>query len=82
MSEQYGDRYAEVKQQLDGIKGLYDRAKGEAETSGITPIQSKQTEIERKLSKFASAVVITEHEIVEYLRQLWKNKGFDSHHRD
>ena len=82
LSEQYGDRYAEVKQQLDGIKGLYDRAKGEAETSGITPIQSKQTEIERKLSKFASAVVITEHEIIEYLRQLWKNKGFDSHHRD
>ena len=58
VSEQYGDRYTEVKQQLDSIKDLYDRAKGEAETSGITSIQSKQTEIERKLSKFASAVVI------------------------
>ena len=80
--EQYGERYVEVKQQLDSIKGLYDQAKGEAETSGITPIQSKQTEIERQISKFASAIVITEREIVEYLRQLWKNKSFDSHPED
>lgn len=78
----YGDRYTEVKQQLDHIKTLYDRTKGEAQTSGITPVQSKQTEIERKLSKFASAVVITEQEIVHYLQELWKNKGFDPHHKE
>ncbi len=78
----YGDRYADVKQQLDGVKALYDRAKIEAESKGITPVQSKQTEIERKLSKFASTVAIAEHEIVDYLQQLWKNKGFDPHHKD
>lgn len=78
----YGDRYADVKQQLDGVKALYDQAKIEAESKGITPVQSKQTEIERKLSKFASTVAIAEHEIVEYLQQLWKNKGFDPHHKD
>jgi hypothetical protein len=77
----YGDRYTEVKQQLDNVKVLYDRAKGEAETSGLTPIQAKQTEIERKLSKFASAVAITEYEIKQYLQELWKNKGFDDRHK-
>jgi hypothetical protein len=82
LAARYGDRYAEVKQQLDNVKALYDRTKGEAETSGVTPVQAKQTEIERKLSKFASAVVITEREIVQYLQQLWKNKGFDPHHKD
>lgn len=82
LMDRYGDRYGEVKQQLDGVKVLYDRVKGEAETTGVTPIQSKQTEIERKLSKFAAAVAITEHEIVEYLQQLWKDKGFNSQHKD
>jgi ribosomal protein L29 len=72
-------RYADVKHQLDNIKTIYDRAKVEAEASGVTPVQAKQTEIERKLSKFASAVAITEHEIKQYLQELWKNKGFDSH---
>jgi hypothetical protein len=79
LSARYGDRYADVKHQLDNIKTIYDRAKVEAEASGVTPVQAKQTEIERKLSKFASAVAITEHEIKQYLQELWKNKGFDSH---
>jgi hypothetical protein len=82
LAARYGDRYGEVKQQLDNIKVLYDRAKGEAETSGITPVQSKQIEIERKLIKFASAVAITEQEIGHYIQELWKNKSFDPHHKD
>lgn len=79
LSARYGDRYNDVKHQLDRIKTIYDREKVEAEASGVTPVQAKQTEIERKLSKFASAVAITEHEIKQYLQELWKNKGFDSH---
>lgn len=79
LSARYGDRYTDVKHQLDRIKTIYDREKVEAEASGVTPVQAKQTEIERKLSKFASAVAITEHEIKQYLQELWKNKGFDSH---
>jgi hypothetical protein len=78
LAAKYGNRYAEVKQQLDKVKALYEQTKTEAEASGITPLQSKQTEIERKLSKFASAVAITEHEVKQYLQELWKNKGFDS----
>ncbi|WP_295615368.1 hypothetical protein [Chamaesiphon sp. GL140_3_metabinner_50] len=79
LSDRYGDRYTDVKHQLDNIKTIYDRAKVEAEASGVTPVRAKQTEIERKLSKFASAVAISEHEIKQYLQELWKNKGFDSH---
>ena len=79
LSARYGERYNDVKHQLDRIKTIYDREKVEAEASGVTPVQAKQTEIERKLSKFASAVAITEHEIKQYLQELWKNKGFDSH---
>lgn len=79
LSARYGDRYTDVKHQLDRIKTIYDRAKVEAEASGVTPVQAKQTEIERKVSKFASVVAITEHEIKQYLQELWKNKGFDSH---
>jgi hypothetical protein len=82
LAARYGDRYGEVKQQLDNIKVLYDRAKGESETSGITPVQSKQIEIERKLIKFASVVAITEQEIVHYIQELWKNQSFDPHHKD
>jgi hypothetical protein len=78
LAAKYGNRYAEVKQQLDKVKALYEQTKTEAEASGVTPLQSKQTEIERKLSKFASAVAITEHEVKQYLQELWKNKGFDS----
>jgi len=81
LATRYGDQYAEVKQQLDNIKILYERTKVEAEASGITPVQAKQTEIERKLIKFASAVAITEQEIKQYLQELWKNKGFDLHHK-
>ena len=81
LATQYGDRYSEVKHQLDRVKTVYDNAKAEAEASGVTPVQSKQTEIERKLSKFASSAVIVEHEIVKYLQELWKNKGFDSHRK-
>jgi hypothetical protein len=77
LAARYGDRYAEVKQQLDNIKTLYERSKTEAEVSGVTHIQAKQTQIERKLIKFAAAVAITEQEIVQYLKVLWENKGFD-----
>lgn len=80
--DRYGDKYTEVKQQLDKIKTLYEQTKSDAESSGVMPVQSKQTEIERKLSKFASAVAITEREIVLYLKELWKNKGFDPHHKN
>ena len=80
LSDRYGHRYAEVKQQLESVKTLYDKSKAEAEANGVTPIQSKQTEIERKLSKFAASAVIVEQEIVKYLQELWKNKGFDSKH--
>ncbi len=82
LADRYGDRYAEVKQQLDNIKTLYEQAKSEAVASGITPLQSKQAEIERQLSKFASAVAITEHEIKQYLQELWKNKGFDANRKN
>jgi hypothetical protein len=82
LADRYGDRYAEVKQQLDNIKTLYEQTKSEAVASGVTPLQSKQTEIERQISKFASAVAITEQEIKQYLQELWQNKGFDKNHKD
>jgi hypothetical protein len=81
LAARYGDRYSEVKQQLEKVKVLYDNAKSEAEARGITPVQAKQSEIERKISKFAASAVIAEQEIVKYLQDLWKNKGFDSKHK-
>ncbi len=81
LASRYGNRYSEVKQQLENVKTLYDRAKAEAEASGVTPVQAKQTEIERKLSRFASAAAIAEHEIVKYIQEIWKNKGFDTNHK-
>ncbi len=81
LAARYGDRYSEVKQQLEKVKTLYDKTKSEAEASGMTPIQAKQLEIERKIGKFAASAVIAEQEIVKYLQELWKNKGFDSKHK-
>jgi F0F1-type ATP synthase membrane subunit b/b' len=74
LAERYGDRYHEVKQQLEHVKTLYDRAKTEAEASGTTLVQSKQVEVEHKLSKFAATVAIAEREVKQYLQELWKNK--------
>lgn len=81
LAVRYGDRYSEVKQQLEKVKVLYDRAKSEAEASGVTPIEAKRSEIERKISKFAASAVIAEQEIVKYMQDLWRNKGFDSKHK-
>lgn len=81
LAERYGDRYSEVKQQLENVKTIYEKTKAEAKAKGVTPVEAKQTEIERKLSKFASAAAIAEHEIVKYVQELWKNKGFDSKHK-
>jgi vacuolar-type H+-ATPase subunit H len=81
LAARYGDRYSEVKQQLEKVKLLYDNAKAEAEASGVTPIEAKRSEIERKISKFAASAVIAEQEIVKYMQDLWKNKGFDSKHK-
>ncbi len=74
LRERYGDRYVEVKRQLEDAKTWYHNTRSESESKGITPVQEKQTQIETKLTEFASTVAQKENEVKERLHELWDSK--------
>jgi hypothetical protein len=76
----YGDRYDEVKQQWEKAKTWYGEKKIEAEASGTIPLQQKQTEIERNVGEFGSAIALKEQEVKQQLQEIWEDKGFGSKH--
>jgi hypothetical protein len=83
LAARYGDRYEEVKQQLENAKTWYSQKKTEAEASGTIPLLQKQTEVENNLGDFGSIVARKEQEVKQHLQEFWQNKGFstkdDSH---
>lgn len=69
----YGDRYDEIKQQLDGTKNWYKKTKSEAESSGTIPLEQRQEETSRQFAKAGSAAARKEEVIKQKLKQLWLN---------
>jgi hypothetical protein len=76
----YGDRYDEVKQQWENAKTWYSQKKIEADASGTIPLQQKQTEIERNVGEFGSAIARKEQEVKQQLQEIWEDKGFGPKH--
>ena len=71
----YGDRYSDIKQQWERAKTWYEQKKVEADSSGVTPLQTKQVEIETIASNFGVAVVRTENELKQKIKNAWHQKA-------
>jgi hypothetical protein len=78
LASRYGDRYDEIKQQLETklaqSKVWYDQKKTEADASGVIPLQQKQAEVEENLGNFGSAVARKEKEVTKRLQELWGDR--------
>jgi hypothetical protein len=71
LASRYGDRYIQVKQQLDGTKVAYERTRAEAERTGTIPLAQKQESTSREFAQAGAAAARTEAVIKQRLRSLW-----------
>lgn len=69
----YGDKYSQVKQQLDSSKTWYQKTKAEAQTSGTIPLEQKQAETDRQVAEAGSSAAQKEAAIKQQLKDLWSN---------
>lgn len=67
----YGDRYDEIKDQLNGAKNWYEKTKSEAESSGTIPLEQRQEKTSRQFAKAGSAAAHQEGAIKQKLKELW-----------
>jgi hypothetical protein len=67
----YGDRYNNIKQQLEGTKTWYEQTKSEAHRSGTIPLEQKQTELSSRVAEAGSAAARKEAVIKQQLKDLW-----------
>jgi len=80
LATRYGDRYGEIKQQLENAKAWYAEKRTEAEASGTMPLQRSQQQIESNLGELGSVVAHKEQEVKQKLQEFWVNKGFGTKH--
>lgn len=77
LTSRYGDRYLQLKQQLNSSRDAYDRARAEAEAGGTLPLDERKERVERRVAQAGSRAAQREGEIRQQLKQLWhsiKNK--------
>jgi hypothetical protein len=71
----YGDRYQDIKRQLDrqvaGSKAWYEKTKTEAQTTGTIPLDRQQEEADRQVAGVGSAAARKEAAIKQQLKELW-----------
>lgn len=74
LSTRYGDRYTELKRNLETAKetakSQYEQARVRAEASGVDPIQQKQAEVEQKLENIGAMLARKEQQLKESLKGL------------
>ncbi|WP_310482077.1 hypothetical protein [Chamaesiphon sp. VAR_48_metabat_403] len=78
LASRYGDRYFQVKQQLDGTKVSYEQTRAEAERTGTIPLEQKQESASREVAKAGSSAARTEAMLKQRLKDFWlsvKNKN-------
>lgn len=72
----YGDRYQEIKQQLDrqveGSKSWYEKTKSEAQATGTIPLDRQQQEADRQVARAGSGAARKEAAIKQQLKELWQ----------
>lgn len=71
LAARYGDRYAEVKRQMENAKEWYEQEKTKVEASGTDPVATRQVELERKAGEIGVAIARKEQQIKESLKELW-----------
>jgi hypothetical protein len=72
----YGDRYLDIKQQLDrqveGTKSWYEKTKSEAQTTGTIPLDRQQEQTDRQVARAGSGAARKEAAIKQQLKELWQ----------
>ncbi len=85
LAERYGDRYAQVKHQLEKywetVKVWYDKTKTEAKNGSPDPIQRMQVELGAKMAEAGAAAARKEKEAKERLKVMLKKEA-DTHISD
>lgn len=71
LESRYGDRYFQVKQQLDGTKVAYEKTRAEAERTGVIPLEQKQESTSREVAKAGSSAAQTEAVLKQRLKDFW-----------
>lgn len=69
----YGDKYHQIKQQLDSTKTWYEKTKAQAQSSGTIPLDQKQTETNQQVAKAGTSAAQKEAAIKQQLKDLWYN---------
>lgn len=73
LGARYGDRYFQVKQQLDGTKVWYEKTRAEAESTGTIPLEQKTETATGEFAKAGSAAARKERVIKQQLKDLWQS---------
>ncbi|WP_310424926.1 hypothetical protein [Chamaesiphon sp. VAR_48_metabat_135_sub] len=67
----YGNRYHQIKQQLEGAKTWYTQTKSAAQNSGTIPLEQKQTEAHDRFAEAGAVAARKEAVIKQQLKDLW-----------
>ena len=73
LGARYGDRYFQVKQQLDGTKIWYEKTRAEAKRTGTIPLDQKTQAATGEFAKAGSAAAQKERVIKQQLQDLWQS---------
>jgi hypothetical protein len=73
LETRYGDRYFQVKRQLDGTKVWYEKTRAEAESTGTIPLEQKTEAATSEFAKAGSSAARQERVIKQQLKELWQS---------
>jgi hypothetical protein len=73
LADQYGDRYAQMKQQLEAAKAWYTEAKAKADNIPETSVDRKQAEFADKAASAGSATARKEQQLRQQVKELLQN---------
>jgi hypothetical protein len=72
LAVRYGQRYADIKQKMNGTPDWYQKAKSEAQSSGTIPLDQKQKETDRQFAQAGSAAARKEQAIKRQFKAWWR----------
>lgn len=73
LMERYGDRYEEVKHQLDNAQVWYTNAKAEGKVNDVQMAELKQVQLQEKAANFGATVAQKEAQLKEQVRHILNN---------
>ncbi len=72
LAARYGQRYADIKQKMNGTQDWYQKAKSEAQSSGTIPLDQKQKETDCQFAQAGSAAARKEQAIKQQFKEWWR----------